>query len=63
MTDGRPVALIDFDVAHPGPRAWDLAYAAYRFVPLTAGGHAREQLRRLRRRHASALWRCYASGA
>jgi len=32
--DGRPAAFIDFDTAHPGPRVWDLAYAAYRFVPL-----------------------------
>ncbi len=31
---GLPRALIDFDCAGPGPRAWDLAYAAYRFVPL-----------------------------
>ena len=30
---GAPVALIDFDDAAPGPREWDLAYAAYRFVP------------------------------
>lgn len=32
--DGKPCALIDFDNAGPGPRAWDLAHAAYRFVPL-----------------------------
>jgi Phosphotransferase enzyme family len=32
---GRPHALIDFDTAGPGPRLWDLAYAAYRFVPLS----------------------------
>ncbi|MEZ0077180.1 phosphotransferase enzyme family protein [Planotetraspora sp. GP83] len=32
--DWRPVAFIDFDTAHPGPRIWDVAYAAYRFVPL-----------------------------
>ena len=31
---GRPVGVIDFDNASPGPREWDLAYAAYRFVPL-----------------------------
>jgi hypothetical protein len=31
---GQPRGLIDFDCAGPGPRAWDLAYAAYRFVPL-----------------------------
>ncbi|MGK4578568.1 phosphotransferase [Kitasatospora sp. HPMI-4] len=31
-----PVAFIDFDTAHPGPRVWDAAYTAYRFVPLYA---------------------------
>jgi hypothetical protein len=51
--DGLPVALIDFDTAHPGPRIWDLAYAAYRFVPLTISPHegavpVAEQARRLR---------------
>jgi Ser/Thr protein kinase RdoA (MazF antagonist) len=33
--DQRPTGVIDFDTASPGPRVWDLAYAAYRFVPLT----------------------------
>jgi len=28
------VGFIDFDTAAPGPRAWDLAYALYRFAPL-----------------------------
>ncbi|MGI5272087.1 phosphotransferase enzyme family protein [Nonomuraea sp. CA-218870] len=51
--DGLPVAFIDFDTAHPGPRLWDVAYAAYRFAPLTAPGHGEtvpvpEQARRLR---------------
>jgi Phosphotransferase enzyme family len=32
--DGRPVAMIDFDVAAPGPRVWDLAFAVYRFTHL-----------------------------
>lgn len=32
--DGHPVAFIDFDTAHPAPRIWDVAYAAFRFVPL-----------------------------
>lgn len=27
--------LIDVDTASPGPRVWDLAYLAYRLVPLT----------------------------
>lgn len=33
---GKLVGVIDFDHAHPGPRLWDLAYALYRFAPLTA---------------------------
>ncbi|MEH0108816.1 phosphotransferase [Tersicoccus sp. MR15.9] len=33
--DGRAVGLIDADHASPGPRVWDLAYLAYRIVPLT----------------------------
>ncbi|TDQ52080.1 phosphotransferase enzyme family protein [Actinorugispora endophytica] len=51
---GLPVALIDFDAAHPGPRVWDLAYTAYRFAPLGAPGSngehvpVAEQARRLR---------------
>ncbi|MFC1996941.1 aminoglycoside phosphotransferase family protein [Chloroflexota bacterium] len=31
----RAVAIIDFDTAHPGPRSWDIAYALYRWAPLT----------------------------
>ena len=42
------MAWIDFDTAHPGPRVWDAAYTAYRFVPLTAGGDVRAQAARLR---------------
>jgi Ser/Thr protein kinase RdoA (MazF antagonist)/GNAT superfamily N-acetyltransferase len=46
--DGRPVALIDFDTAHPAPRIWDVAYAAYRFVQLVEDGvPPAEQARRL----------------
>ncbi len=37
--DGLPVALIDFDHASPGPRAWDLAYLAYRMVPIAHAGN------------------------
>jgi hypothetical protein len=32
--DGRLVGAIDFDLCAPGPRLWDIAYTAYRFVPL-----------------------------
>ncbi len=31
----RPVGIIDFDVAAPGPRIWDIAYTMYTFVPLS----------------------------
>jgi len=35
--DGElPVGMIDFDVAGPGPRMWDIAYAAFRLVPLAS---------------------------
>jgi hypothetical protein len=32
--NGNPVALIDFERATPGPRAWDIAFVVYRFAPL-----------------------------
>lgn len=31
---GQAIGLIDFDTICPAPRAWDIAYALYRFVPL-----------------------------
>jgi hypothetical protein len=40
--DGEtPVGLIDFDVAGPGPKLWDVAYAAYRLVPLASDASCR----------------------
>lgn len=35
FNDKLPKAIIDFDTAGPGPRIWDVAYAAYCFVPLS----------------------------
>jgi Ser/Thr protein kinase RdoA (MazF antagonist) len=35
--DGNPKAIIDWDMAGPMPRLWDVAYAVYRFVPLSWG--------------------------
>jgi hypothetical protein len=32
--NGKPVALIDFERATPGPRIWDIAFVVYRFAPL-----------------------------
>jgi Ser/Thr protein kinase RdoA (MazF antagonist) len=61
FVDGRLHAFIDFDNAGPGPRIWDVAYAAYTFVPLAGftplpdgsttpylPTHAAERLRRVR---------------
>ncbi|ERN51526.1 UNVERIFIED_CONTAM: phosphotransferase [Escherichia coli] len=31
----QPVGIIDFDVAAPGPRLWDIAYTLYICVPLS----------------------------
>ncbi len=45
---GAPVALIDFDAAAPGSRAYDLGYAAWLWLDLGAPGiAAAEQKRRL----------------
>jgi len=38
----RLVGLIDFDTCVPGARLWDIAYAAYRIVPLMPFGDAAE---------------------
>lgn len=35
--DGRAVGLIDFDFAHPADPIWDVAVAAWHWVPLTEG--------------------------
>lgn len=46
----QPVALIDWDLVAPGTRAWDLAYAAWRFAPLYPDeeyGSPAERLRRI----------------
>lgn len=46
--DAVPVAMIDFDMAAPGTRLWDLAYSAMSWLNLASPDHApAEQLRRL----------------
>ncbi len=32
--DRKLVGVIDFDVCSPGSRLWDIAYTAYRFIPI-----------------------------
>ncbi|RAO12378.1 phosphotransferase [Micromonospora noduli] len=55
FTDRRLTGVIDWDTASPGPRSWDLAYLAYRLVPLAhpdngdaIDSDVRERARRLR---------------
>ncbi|MCA1065721.1 phosphotransferase [Rossellomorea sp. AcN35-11] len=36
----RPVGIIDFDMAAPGPRLWDIAYTLYTCVPLSRVHHS-----------------------
>ncbi|TXI04407.1 MAG: aminoglycoside phosphotransferase family protein [Rhizobium sp.] len=36
VNDEEVTGVIDFEAAHPGPRMWDLAYAVYRWAPLSA---------------------------
>lgn len=51
----RAVGIIDWDFAPPGPRLWDVAYLAYRIVPLSTSDWGdgftavmrRDRLRRL----------------
>lgn len=33
--DGRWVGAIDYDICYPSYRSWDMAWTAYRYVPLT----------------------------
>jgi hypothetical protein len=43
--DGRAVALIDFDLAGPGSRVWDVAAAARMWAPLRPDEHIRDERR------------------
>jgi thiamine kinase-like enzyme len=40
--DEHLVGIIDFDLAGPGTRLWDMAYAVYRFAPLSHDAHCRD---------------------
>lgn len=37
LNEGVVTGIVDFEAAHPGPRGWDLAYALYRWAPLSTG--------------------------
>lgn len=36
----KPIGIIDFDVAAPGPRIWDIAYTLYTCIPLSRLYHS-----------------------
>ena len=38
--DKKPVGIIDFDMAAPGPRIWDIVYTLYTCVPLSRHYHS-----------------------
>jgi Phosphotransferase enzyme family len=42
VNHGAVTGVFDFDIAHPGPRLWDVGYAAYRWALLTAPSHSDE---------------------
>ena len=52
LREGRVAVMLDWDLAGPGSRVWDVANAAYAWVPLIAASHLAppldEQIRRLR---------------
>ncbi|MFK7805064.1 MAG: phosphotransferase family protein [Anaerolineae bacterium] len=40
LNGNQAIGIIDFDTAHPAPRLWDIAYAVYRWAPLSDQHHA-----------------------
>lgn len=62
FTDGRLTGVIDWDTASPGPRVWDLAYLAYRLVPLTDPANHDAPATSLRERSHRLMLLCDAYG-
>ncbi len=57
--DRRLAGVIDWDTASPGPRVWDLAYLAYRLVPLGANPDLLRTSLAERRRRLALLLNAY----
>lgn len=57
------VGVIDFDMAAPGPRLWDLAYLAYRLVPYVEDAAASRAVREAEPARMAALLSAYATDA
>jgi hypothetical protein len=62
FTEGRLTGVIDWDTASPGPRVWDLAYLAYRLVPLTDPANHDAPATSLRKRSHRLMLLCDAYG-
>ena len=64
FTAGRVTGAIDFDTCSPGPRIWDVAYLAYRMVPLTHPGNTDAPVTSIaeRRRRIALACRAYGPG-
>lgn len=62
--DRTLIGVIDWDTASPGPRVWDLAYLAYRLVPLSGPANLDGLGSDLpeRRRRLALLCRAYGHG-
>lgn len=56
FVDDRPVALIDFDMAKPGPRMRDISYGAFLWLNPGWDGRSPEEQRRRLRLCCDALW-------
>ncbi len=61
--DGAVVGVIDFDMAAPGPRLWDLAYLAYRLVPFVEDAAAPPSIRDAEDARLGALLTAYGTDA
>jgi len=59
-TDHQLSGWIDVDAASPGPRIWDLAYLAYRLVPLTGADDSGAGTPDLDRSHDRLATLCHA---
>lgn len=53
------VGVIDFDMAAPGPRLWDLAYLAYRLVPYAEDAAAPASVREAEPQRRATLFSAY----
>jgi hypothetical protein len=59
---GGPIGAVDWETAAPGARVWDVAYAAYRFVPLSCAAPEELAARSVQARRLAAFCDAYGLG-